>query len=225
MKRFDQMNEQELMEARASMTAEEIKAVMKKEEAELERIVKAAPIMESSIAEEEKEDDSIVNFNPETNEAIEVESTVVTRESEEPRSTKAHKSMVTLTDMQQDFGYLDGLLITKALKRMVERREQQEKDLRELRSKHHNNPKLSHTLEKMGEDLWTEERLLKNVTYVRDHRVNILGDTLPSLADRHFNEEGSSKTLRERVEALPKELVDELSQETYKLAEDLLDIL
>lgn len=225
MKRFDQMSEEELMEARAKMTPEEIKAVMEKEEAELARIVKAAPIMESSIAEEEKEDDTVVNFNPETNKAIEIENTVVTRESEEPRATKPRKSMITLTDTQPDFGYLDGLLITKALKKMIERRDEQGKDLRQLRYKHHNNPKLSQTLEKMGEDLWTEERILKNVTYVRDHRVNILGENPPSVADTHFNKEGSSKTLRERIEALPKELVDELSQETYKLAEDLLDIL
>jgi len=212
MKRFDEMDERELMEVRAKMTPEEIMAVVQEEEAEMERLVKGAQILEPSIAQEEQEDDSIVQFNPETGEAVEVESTIVTREVEEGFKRKA---MVTITDENgEDFGYFDTVLIIKAIKKMLQVRLEEERKTHDFKHAYgtHWMEKRRFKLNEIEKDLREEITALRRIRNIAQVKQAVEVDA-------------KQRNLKKEVQELPKEIIGELNEIVSNLAEELLDIL
>lgn len=70
------------MKRREEMTPEEIQEFMRKEQEELDKLIGKVPLQPPTLVEEEQVDDEVVTFDPETGEAFEVESTILTREVE-----------------------------------------------------------------------------------------------------------------------------------------------
>lgn len=215
MKRFDEMDERELMEVRAKMTPEEIMAVVQEEEEEMERLVKGAQILEPSIAHEEQEDDSIVQFNPETGEAVEVESTIVTRETEGPSESVKRKGMVTIVEQEEaDFSYFDMRLIHKAIGKMISLREEEEEKTYSF-----NHGQGMHWMTKRTTLLnQLEKELRDEIIMLRRIRNLCQAKTMVSVREKETH-------LKKEVEELPKDLINELNDIVSNLATELLDIL
>jgi len=212
MKRFSEMTEEELIEARETMTPEQIKEFLQEEEEELARLVKAAPIQEASIGEEEQEDDSVVQFNPETGEAVEVESTIVTREVEEGFK---RKTMVTITDENgEDFGYFDTILIIKAIKKMLQVRLEEERKTHDFKHAYgtHWMEKRRFKLNEIEKDLREEITALRRIRNIAQVKQAVEVDA-------------KQRNLKKEVQELPKEIIGELNEIVSNLAEELLDIL
>lgn len=80
------------MKKREEMTPEEIQEFMRREQEELDKMLgKAQAVAAPALAEEEQEEE-VVSFDPATGQAVQVESTIITRET--PKKTVVNDSHI-----------------------------------------------------------------------------------------------------------------------------------
>lgn len=214
MKRMQEMTEEELLALRETMTKEEMKAFMEQEEKQLERLVKTAPIQEASFGEEEE--DTVVKFNPETGETVEVESTLLVREEmkeavgvESPKqSGVVAKGMITLTEPMSSIGIVDRVILIKAINRLNRRLYEKIEELYNMKFQSINFKEV--------------EKSLTDVIEILEEKRS----TLRAISNRlDYQSEWWKIDIEEKIELLPEDLKRDLMYEVKSMVNELLDIL
>lgn len=219
MKRFDEMNEQELMEARMTMTPEEIKVIMEEEEKGLEAHVQKMGyeviegLQQEVLPDEEAEEDEgeRVIFNPSTGQVVSVESTLLVKEEDDNAHIKVNGGTIStgnisLVDMREEFSMTDKVVFLKAISLLSrEIRDKQDK-LDEDSFEHYNYPSIQEGFKNIINEL-SEERSEYN--YFADAIRRSRTDKNVSVKER-FNEmsEKNQKTLMKKAETILGELLD-----------------
>jgi len=215
MKRMQEMTEEELLALRETMTKEEMKAFMEQEEKQLERLVKTAPIQEASFGEEEE--DAVVKFNPETGEAVEVESTLLVRQEEEkevvgvesPKERKiVSKGMLTLTEPMSSIGIVDRIVLMKAAYRIIRRLSQKIEELYDMKFKSEGFKEVEESLTEAIKALERKKTSIRNIA----SRID-------------YGSEWWKCDIEEKIALLEKNVQEELMYEVKCITNELLDIL
>jgi len=225
MKRFEEMNEQELMEIRATMTPEQIKEIMDKEKKELEEhMVKMGfdpktPIVEEVIGDFDEDDEGgeRVTFNPQTGQVTAVESTLLVREKE----NKIEGGNTTLVEIpEEDFSFVDILVLRKAIKKVQKEQQKQSDKLYELISGDRIfSEKMQEELDKTYSKLRVEVRGLSSLGQVCEipssivTREDVSGEPAPKV------------NIKKEFEKLDKQVQYQIEYHAKKMVNELLDIL
>lgn len=225
MKRFEEMNEQELMEIRATMTPEQMKEIMDKEKKELEEhMVKMgfdpeAPIVEEVIGDFDEDDEGgeKVTFNPQTGQVTAVESTLLMREKE----NKIEGGNTTLVEIpEEDFSFVDIIVLRKAIAKVLKIQRKKHEDMEYLASGESVfSKKINEKMSLMIDEMRLEIRALSNLLRVCEANSSIVKqETL-------YGEPVMKVNIKKEIEKLDKQVQYQIQYQAKNMVDELLDIL
>lgn len=226
MKRLDEMNEKELIELRATMTPEEIKEVMEREQKELEehmvkmgfdaQVKEVVETIEAGF-DEEDEGGEKVTFNPQTGEVTSVESTLLVREKE----NKIQGGNTTLIEMpEEDFSFIDIIVLCKAIGKVLKKQREQHEKMHDLALGEHNfSGKINKEMSEMIDAMRLEIRTLSNLIRVCEANLSIVK------RERLHGEPVVKVNIKKEIEKLDTNIQYQIQYYAKSMVDELLDIL